>query len=430
MIVVLLILVVILTLCILKNYVFNDKVKNEKNITKKTGLKSIGQLPFNDNNGNIMIENKSKANMMKYLKDIRNNVLNKANLKVITISSCNRREGKSYIANNLAISISRLNKSVLLIDANLREESSICDTFYIAKEKGLTDFIKEIEVGNKYKNLNTAKKYIKQSQVPNLYVLQNGTITENSSELLKTKNLKEIINLLKDVYDLIIIDGTSFLENEDALILSKLADTNILVIENKKTTYKDIILSERQLEYNNDEIYGYILNKTNVVSGKYYSKLDNNNYGMYIETREEHYRPVNTDEIMDPLTAKLNKKEPEQFEILRKELKENIMDEDFINDVEVNFNMKIESIEKENERNINNLLEEIQTIRKEVNEEKENNEVRRAKDFKGFDKFSQFMTEQFEKIENQIFLVKKKMKKRESILTEELLNKHKETMKQ
>ena len=65
MIIVLVVLIAVLILCILKIYVFDDKVKNENSITKKTGLNSIGQLPFNDNNGNIMIENKSKANMMK-----------------------------------------------------------------------------------------------------------------------------------------------------------------------------------------------------------------------------------------------------------------------------------------------------------------------------------------------------------------------------
>lgn len=429
MIVLLVFLIVILILCIMKIYVFDDKVKNENRVTKKTSIKSIGQLPLNEYKGNIMIENKSRANMMKYIKDIRNNILIKQNQKVISILSCNSGEGKSYIANNLAISISRLNKSVLLIDANVREKSNICDTFYIEKSEGLTDFIRIIEIGNKYKNLKNAKDYIKQSQIPNLYVLQSGTITENTSELLKTRNAKEVIDLLKDVYDIIIIDGTALLENDDGLVISKFSDTNILVVENNRTTYKDIKLAKTQLEYNNDEIYGFILNKINVIKGKYYSKKDKSNYGMYIETLEEHYKTGTAGEIMDPLTAKLNNKKPDKFELLHKELKENIMDEDFINDIEVNFNMKIDSMEKENEKNINSLLDNIQTLRQELNEEKANNDLRRGRDSKGFDKFSQMIAEKFEKMEDQIFLVKKKMKQKENILNEELLNNPKNTIK-
>lgn len=429
MVVLLVVLIAILILCIMKIYVFEDKVKNENKITKRTAIKSIGQLPFNEYKGNIMIENKSKANMMKYIKDIRDNILKKQDLKVISILSCNSGEGKSYIANNLAISISRLNKSVLLIDANVREKSDICDTFYIETSKGLTDFIRTIEIGNKYKNLKNAKDYIKQSQIPNLYVLQSGTITENTSELLKTRNAKEVIDLLKNVYDIIIIDGTALLENDDGLVISKFSDTNILVVENHKTTYNDIKLAKTQLEYNNDEIYGFILNKINVVKGKYYSKRDNSNYGMYIETLEEHYKTGTTGEIMDPLTAKLNNKEPEKFEILHKELKENIMDEDFINDIEVNFNMKIDNMEKENEKNMNSLLENIQTLRQELNEEKANNDLRRGKDLKGFDSFSEMIADKFDKMEEQVFLVKKKMKQKGKILNEELLNNSKDTMK-
>ena len=71
MVVLLVVLIAILILCIMKIYVFEDKVKNENKITKRTAIKSIGQLPFNEYKGNIMIENKSKANMMKYIKKTR-----------------------------------------------------------------------------------------------------------------------------------------------------------------------------------------------------------------------------------------------------------------------------------------------------------------------------------------------------------------------
>ena len=77
MVVLLVVLITVLILCIMKIYLFDDKVRNENRVTKKTSIKSIGQLPFNEYKGNIMIENKSKANMMKYIKDIRDNILKK-----------------------------------------------------------------------------------------------------------------------------------------------------------------------------------------------------------------------------------------------------------------------------------------------------------------------------------------------------------------
>ena len=400
-------LAVIFMLCILKIKFFDQKVKSEKRTAKKTEIQSLGELPYNEQNGNLMIENNPKANIMKYIKDIRDNLV-ASNQKVISIISCNNGEGKSYVANNLAVSMARLNKNVLLIDANLREESNKSDIFYIEKGEGLTDYIKEIEIDNNLENLNNAKKYIKQTQIPHLYVLQNGTLSENCYELLKTQNFRELIKLLRDVYDLILIDGTSFMENEDALVISKISDLNVLVTENNVTEYKDILEIKQVLEYNNDSIYGFVLNKTDYRKGKYYSNKQSSKFGMFIENIEELNNPINLDEIIDPITQKLYAKENQKFEVLHKEIKDNIMNEDFINDVEFNFDMKIDKIEKQNEKNLNNLLESIQTLRQDVNKEKENNEVRRTKESRSFERFTEIITEKFVKMEEQISQIKKK----------------------
>ena len=407
LIVLVIILALIFMLCVVKINYFENKVKNEKRITKKTGLMSLGELPYNDQNGSLLIENKPKANITKYIKDIRD-ILAQSNQKVISIISSKDGEGKSYVSNNLAVSLARLNKNVLLIDANLRKESDKSDIFYIEKGEGLTDYIKEIEIGNNLENLNNAKKYIKQTQIPHLYILQNGTITENCYELLKTQNVKELIALLKDVYDIILIDGTAFFENEDALYISKLSDTNILIAENCVTTYKEILEVKDQLEYYNAKVFGFILNKTDFRKGKYYSKKHNSKFGMFIENIEEQDKVESFDEIIDPITKKLYSKEPLKFETLHQEIKDNIMTEDFINDVEVNFNMKIDNIQKQNEISINGLLDSIQTLRKDITEEKENNDIRREKQSKSFDRFTQIITDKFEKIEEQIVQIKKK----------------------
>ncbi len=408
---VLIILVVILALifmlCIIKINFFENKVKNEKRIAKKTGLMSLGELPYNDQNRSLMIENNPRANIMKYIKDIRD-ILAQSNKKVISIISAKSGEGKSYVANNLAVSLARLNKNVLLIDANLRKDSDKSDIFYIEKGEGLTDYIKNIEIGNDLENLKNAKKYIKQTQIPHLYVLQNGTITENCYELLKTQNVKELTAILKDVYDIILIDGTSFFEDEDGMYISRLADTNVLVAEYCVTTYKELLDIKEQLEYNNANVFGFILNKTDYRKGKYYSKKQNSKYGMFIENIEEQKKVGAFDEIIDPITKKLYSKEPLKFETLHQELKENILTEDFINDVEVNFNMRMDNIQKQNEVSINGLLESIQTLRKDITEEKENNDIRRNKESKSFDRFAKIITDKFEKIEEQISQIKKK----------------------
>ena len=149
---------------------------------------------------------------------------------------------------------------------------------------------------------------------------------------------------------------------------------------------------------------------------------------MYIETLEEHNKSIAYDEIEDPITIKLNQKDDKKFDILHKEIKDNIMTEDFINDVEVNFNMKIDNMEKNNEKNINNLLDNIQTLRREIDDEREYNDIRRSKDTKNFDIFTQDISDKFDKMEEQIDLIKKKTKKKGLFFNKKLNNKQKNLM--
>ena len=101
-------------------YVVYYKLHFEKYIAKKTNLTCLGYVPLTTNSRDIIIQNNSKTNIIEYFKDIRNNILNNGSKQIISIISCDKEEGKSFIANNLAITLARINKKVLLIDCNLK----------------------------------------------------------------------------------------------------------------------------------------------------------------------------------------------------------------------------------------------------------------------------------------------------------------------
>lgn len=342
-------------------YMINDKVKSEKNISKKTNIKSLGNIPLNSNNSYIMIENTPKGNMMKYIKEVRTNFIKEAQEhQAISIISSYSGEGKSWVAYNLAISLARIDKKVLLIDANITKKTRTNEIFYIEEGKGLTDFIRDIELDNKLENLYKTEKYIQKTQIPNLYILQSGTITTNSSELIKSIRMKELIELLKQMYEYIIIDGTAYYEDIDCINLAPVVDKNIIVVEEKKPTYDDLINIKEEIEYYNGEILGFILNKTNIKQGKFYATEKNQKIGLYIENNKEKIKEEeNIKDIIKPIANKIEEKELEKFDILHKEIKDDILIEDFINDIEENFNLKLESIEKTNIENANVLIDKI-----------------------------------------------------------------------
>ena len=382
----------------------SDIARSEKNISKKLNIPSLGNIPLNTNNKYLLIENNPKANMMMYIKDVRENIIKLAKYsQTISIISSFKGEGKSWIANNIAVSLSRINKKVLLIDANLRVKSKKSEIFYTEEGEGLSDFINSIEKENKLENLYNAKKYIKKTQIPNLYILPSGTITKNSYELLRTSKFKELLNLLKEMFSYIIIDGTQFYGNADCLNLVSIVDTNILVIEENKVTYKELETVKQEIESSNGEILGFILNKTDVKKGKHYAKENNQKLGIYIENSKEKIHDDETvEDIIRPIAKKLEKPVASEFEKLHNEIKDDILIEDFINDIEVNFNTKLENIEKSNTENRNNLIEKINKTEENIQETLHNYNFKRNEEYKNFEEFAEYMVREIKNLKREI----------------------------
>ena len=386
------ILIVVITLIagLIILYLLCKKINTEKIIAFMSKINSLGTLPLNENNSKLMIENNPKANMMQYIKDIRTNISKRLeNNKTILITSYNYGEGKSWIANNLAVSFARINKKVLLIDANLREESNKSDIFYIEDGEGLTDYARDIVFNEKIDNLYKAKKYIKETQTPNLHVLQNGTLINNPTELILSSRMKELIEILKNIYDIIILDGPSFENKSDVISWSTVVDETILTVEKGKTKIKQINEIKDAIEDNNGNILGFIPNKTNIKQGKYYGKQYNeNNYGFYIEKTKNKESVESLNNVIDKIADEMQEKSSSKYNTLYNEMKDNILIEDFINDIEVNFNRRLDNIEKNSKQNLEILLKEMKEKENNLNDIITIGEYKQNEQFKIYEEFS------------------------------------------
>ena len=129
--------------------------------------------------------------------------------KTILVTSSNTKEGKSTICENMALSFSQNNKKVLLIDCDLRKLSSYKHLNKI-NESGVSDVL----LGKK--KLNEIIKSYSES----LDIISSGKVPTNPVELLSSKAMDDLLNQVRDMYDLILIDSPSIKLVTDALILS------------------------------------------------------------------------------------------------------------------------------------------------------------------------------------------------------------------
>ncbi|WP_438349486.1 CpsD/CapB family tyrosine-protein kinase [Paenibacillus sp. FA6] len=174
-------------------------------------------------------------------------------LQVIMITSSNPNEGKSTTSANIAVSFAQANKQVLLIDADLRKPSQH-HIFGKSNRIGLTTAL------FKQKELS---EIIQQSNTENLSILQAGPTPPNPSELLSSKQMATLLDTIRGMYDVIIIDTPPILSVTDAQIVATLSDGVVLVIESGKVKKEMVLKAKASLMHVNAKLIGVVLNNIN-----------------------------------------------------------------------------------------------------------------------------------------------------------------------
>ena len=219
-------------------------------------------------NTELIVNNNPKSSFSESIKTIRTNLqfsLVNSNVKTILLKSPEPGDGKSFISANLAVAFAQENKRVLLIDSDLRKGRQY-KIFKVKndKSKGYSNLILSD------KSSSSIMNFIVPTDIKNLYLLPNGATPPNPSELLSSTNNKELLDKLKSMFDLIILDCAPVLGLNDTLVMTKYSDVNAVVVTNKKTKVELLDQVKKSFERVNVKIDGVILNKVKAKDISYY----------------------------------------------------------------------------------------------------------------------------------------------------------------
>lgn len=185
-------------------------------------------------------------------------------LKTILVTSSIPFEGKTIVSSNLAGSFAQAGKKVLIMDCDLRKPR-IHNVFESDKFPGLSDYL--------FTNV-TLEDITRKTPIDNLYYITSGTIPPNPSELLGSVQMKQFINKLKDIYDIVIVDSPPFITVTDSEILYNITDGTVLVCQANKTPADAFWKTyERLSKKYPHHLLGCVLNNFNFKSsyGYYYN---------------------------------------------------------------------------------------------------------------------------------------------------------------
>ena len=181
-------------------------------------------------------------------------------LKTLLLTSTFPAEGKTWIASNLAVTFAQAGKKVVVIDADMRKGRQY-RIFEVTPKPGLSNYLSEAEILDNGKCSIDIAGYIQETGIDNLYVLPAGNVPPNPSELLVSPQMMNMLEELKQICDLVIIDGTPCELVADSIILSRIVDCTVIVA-GYKTTKKDALDRViKNIQNVGGNLAGVVLNK-------------------------------------------------------------------------------------------------------------------------------------------------------------------------
>jgi succinoglycan biosynthesis transport protein ExoP len=192
--------------------------------------------------------------------------------KVLLVTSAAPSEGKSTIASNIAITIAQSGKSVLLVDADLRRPN-IGKLFGIDAEKGLAWVLNELAASRKKgAGFNIVAEAIQQSEVDNISVIAAGAKVENPAEILTSVSLETFLDLVRERFDMVIIDSPPLLAVTDPSNIAPRVDGVIMVVRLGKQTRPRAAQANGMLETLGANLVGIVVNGVGAKEAGYYGR--------------------------------------------------------------------------------------------------------------------------------------------------------------
>jgi len=200
--------------------------------------------------------------------------------KILLITSATPKEGKSSVAANLAVVLAQGEKSVLLIDADLRRPRQH-ELFAVSGAYGLAHLLIALE-GHGWPDGRgeMIKRAIQRVGPMRLGLMAAGSDLADVAGLLGSDSMKVLLEIVSRDVDYVIIDSPSLLGVADALMLSTQVDGVVVVASAGTIARRQLEKTLRRLSEVKANVLGVVLNREKAdTDGTYYSYYSANHRG-------------------------------------------------------------------------------------------------------------------------------------------------------
>lgn len=220
----------------LRDY-FQTKIEGMKDMLNLKDINVIGDIIRVEGiteYSSLIVKPNDDSVVSEMFRTMRNNLLfmlSEKDQNVVLVTSTIPKEGKTFIACNLARSLALMDKRVILVGSDIRNPHLSRVLNVPKRENGFSSYLAGL--------VQNHNELIEQVE-PNFFILQTGPIPPNPNELLSKKRTGELISILKREFDYVVLDSAPVGVVSDTFMISKYADACIFVVR-ENYTEKDTI---------------------------------------------------------------------------------------------------------------------------------------------------------------------------------------------
>lgn len=203
-------------------------VEEVRNALQEREIPLLGTLPFvtsefEPGSDKMPLAIAPDSPYLEYYERLRSNLRlsGEQKLKVILLTSAGAQEGKTFCSYNLAIASARAGKRTLLIEADLRSQSSSTSIKVACDPQG------HLEPLHYYGQLNECIRLV--PEVENLYLVPSPGPMRHAAAILESSEMRQLLEDARGRFDFVVIDAPSLTQCNDALMLEPYTDGMMLL---------------------------------------------------------------------------------------------------------------------------------------------------------------------------------------------------------
>jgi len=186
----------------------DDSLKTADDVRHALGLKvlgSIARIQGDDYQDKLVVAKYPRSPIAEAYRVLRTNLQFSAGhpWRTLMVTSPSPLEGKSLTTANLAAALAQSGQRVILVDADMRRPTQH-HIFGLENRVGLSDVLERGDV-----SLSEVQQAV---SVANLSVVTSGPLPENPSELLGSKRMGDLMELLQQYADVVVFDSPPVIE--------------------------------------------------------------------------------------------------------------------------------------------------------------------------------------------------------------------------